>query len=56
MVNLSSFVATDKKNKSSNDYSVVIGETDKTFTAYFKAENFKMISVTIMMLQSQNKR
>jgi|TARA_R110000822_G_scaffold162418_1_gene302854 hypothetical protein len=39
-----SFVATDKKNKSSNDYSVVIGETDKTFTAYFKAENFKMIS------------
>jgi hypothetical protein len=37
-------VATDKKNKSSNDYSTVIGETDKTFTAYFKAENFKMSS------------
>jgi hypothetical protein len=39
-----SFVATDKKNKSSNDYSLNIGETDKTFTAYFKAENFKIIS------------
>ena len=39
-----SFVATDKKNKSSNDYSLNIGETDKQFTAYFKSENFKMIS------------
>jgi len=39
-----SFVAVDKKNKSSNDYSLNVGETDKTFTAYFKAENFKIIS------------
>ena len=37
-------VATDKKNKSSNDYSMAVGETGKTFTAYFKAENFKMVS------------
>jgi len=37
-------VATDKKNKSSNDYSMTVGETDKTFTAYFKAENIKMVS------------
>ena len=37
-------VATDKKNKSSNDYSMAVGETDKTFMAYFKAENFKMVS------------
>ena len=37
-------VATDKKNKSSNDYSISVGETIKTFTAYFKAENFKMVS------------
>lgn len=37
-------VATDKKNKSSNDYSMSVGETNKTFTAYFKAENFKMVS------------
>jgi len=39
-----SFVATDKKNKSSNDYSLNLGETDKVFTAYFKADNFKIIS------------
>jgi uncharacterized protein YxjI len=37
-------VATDKKNKSSNEYSLVVGETDKSFTAYFKTENFKMVS------------
>ena len=36
-------VATDKKNKSSNDYSISVGETIKTFTAYFKAENLKVI-------------
>ena len=36
-------VATDKKTPSSNDYSIVVGETDKTFKAYFKTENFKMI-------------
>ena len=36
-------VATDKKNKSSNDYSEIIGETNKKFNAYFKAENLKVI-------------
>jgi hypothetical protein len=36
-------VATDKKNKSSNEYSLDVGDTDKTFTAFFKAENFKQI-------------
>ena len=36
--------ATDKKNKSSNDYSNVSGETDKKFTAYFRAENLKLIT------------
>ena len=36
-------VATDKKNKSSNDYSEIIGETDKKFNAFFKAENLKVI-------------
>jgi hypothetical protein len=39
-----SFVATDKKNKSSNNYSLNLGQTDKVFTAYFKADNFKIIS------------
>ena len=36
-------IATDKKNKSSNDYSEIIGETDKKFNAFFKAENLKVI-------------
>ena len=39
-----SMVATDKKNKSSNEYSIDVGESDKTFKAYFKVENFKMIT------------
>ena len=37
-------IATDKKNKSSNEYSIDVGESDKTFKAYFKVENFKMIT------------
>ena len=36
-------IATDKKNKSSNEYSIDVGETDKKFTAYFRTENFKQI-------------
>jgi hypothetical protein len=36
-------VATDKKNKTSNEYSANIGTTDKKFSAYFKAENLKII-------------
>ena len=35
--------ATDKKNKTSNNVSIVLGKTDKTFSAHFKAENFKII-------------
>ena len=29
--------ATDKKNKTSNNVSIVLGKTDKTFSAHFKA-------------------
>ena len=36
-------IATDKKNKTSNDYSAVVGTTYKKFNAYFKAENLKII-------------
>ena len=36
-------VALDKKTPSSNDYSIEVGNTDKTFKAYFKTENLKMI-------------
>ena len=48
-------VATDKKNKSSNDYSEIIVKTDKKFNAYFKQKNLKIIVMT-MMLQYLNKR
>ena len=46
-------VATDKKTPSSNDYSIVVGETDKTFKAYFKTENFKMIQDDYDVISSQ---
>ena len=36
-------IATDKKNKSSNAYSIDVGESEKKFTAYFRTENFKQI-------------
>ena len=36
-------VANEKNNKSSNEYSIEVGETDKKFTANFKTENFKQI-------------
>ena len=48
-------VATDKKNKSSNDYSEIIGETDKKFNAYFKAENLKIIGDDYDVAISQQK-
>ena len=35
--------ASDKKNASSNQYSVELGDTDKNFTVYFRMENFKQI-------------
>lgn len=35
--------AADVKNPSGDVYSIVIGETDKTFKAVFKAENIKII-------------
>ena len=36
-------VVRDKKNDTSNRYSVVVGETDKEFTFNFKVENIKII-------------
>ena len=36
-------IATDKKNKSSNEYSINVGETDKSFNGFFRTENFKQI-------------
>lgn len=36
-------VVRDKKNDTSNEYSIVVGETDVTFTFNFKVENIKII-------------
>ena len=36
-------VVRDKKNDTSNEYSIVVGETDKEFVFNFKVENLKMI-------------
>ena len=36
-------VVRDKKNDTSNSYSVVVGETDKEFVFNFKVENIKII-------------
>lgn len=35
--------AIDSKNPSANEFSVVVGSTDKTFRAIFKAENIKIL-------------
>ena len=36
-------VVRDKKNDTSNEYSITVGETDKDFTFNFKVENIKII-------------
>jgi len=36
-------VVRDKKNDTSNDYSIVVGETDEEFVLNFKVENIKII-------------
>jgi len=36
-------VVRDKKNDTSNEYSIVVGETDNEFTFNFKVENIKII-------------
>jgi len=38
-----SMVVRDKKNDTSNEFSVVVGETDQEFTMNFKVENIKIV-------------
>ena len=38
-----SLVVRDKNNDTSNEYSIIVGETDKEFTFNFKVENIKII-------------
>ena len=43
----------DKKNDSSNDFSIVVGETDKEFSFNFKVENIKILPGTYDVIVSQ---
>ena len=46
-------VVRDKKNDTSNEYSIVVGETDKEFTFNFKVENIKIIPGSYNVVISQ---
>ena len=46
-------VARDKKNDTSNDFSIVVGETDSTFSFNFKVENIKILPGTYDVIVSQ---
>ena len=43
----------DKKNDTSNDFSIVVGETDKEFSINFKVENIKILPGTYDVIVSQ---
>ena len=43
----------DKKNDTSNDFSIVVGETDSTFSFNFKVENIKNLPGTYSVVVSQ---
>ena len=46
-------VVRDKKNDTSNEYSIVVGETDEEFTFNFKVENVKIIPGAYDVVVSQ---
>ena len=46
-------VVRDKKNDTSNDYAVVVGETEKEFSFNFKVENIKVLPGTYEVVVSQ---
>ena len=46
-------VVRDKKNDTSNDFSVIVGETDKEFCFNFKVENIKILPGTYEVVVSQ---
>jgi hypothetical protein len=46
-------VVRDKKNDTSNEYSIVVGETDQEFTFNFKVENIKIIPGSYDVVVSQ---
>jgi hypothetical protein len=46
-------VVRDKKNDTSNDYAVVVGETDASFCLNFKVENIKILPGSYNVVVSQ---
>ena len=44
----------DKKNETSNDFSIIVGETDGTFSFNFKVENIKILPGNYDVVCSQN--
>ena len=46
-------VVRDKKNDTSNDFSIIVGETDLNFTFNFKVENIKILPGTYEVVVSQ---
>ena len=44
----------DKKNETSNDFSIVVGETDGTFSFNFKVENIKILPGNYDVVVSQS--
>ena len=43
----------DKKNETSNDFSIIVGETEATFSFNFKVENIKILPGTYNVVVSQ---
>jgi hypothetical protein len=46
-------VVRDKKNDTSNEFSIIVGETDEVFTFNFKVENIKILPGTYEVVISQ---
>ena len=46
-------VVRDKKNETSNDFAITVGETDATFSFNFKVENIKILPGTYTVVVSQ---
>ena len=46
-------VVRDKKNDTSNEYSITVGETDQEFNFNFKVENIKILPGTYEVVISQ---
>ena len=46
-------VVRDKKNDTSNNFNIVVGQTDSEFTFNFKVENIKILPGTYDVVVSQ---